>query len=178
MPSGGDPAYFISTMDDLRLRLADMQQQILDDTYADLLLNSFPKEIVFIRQMHPRDRSFTPEKIKQTVINFPIDELSRKSSAPTVTGRGAAMAAASRSDQSHQCKAFGHYHRDWLGVANTNGSKRKPKKGKKGRSGDPSPKWCSYHKTNTHSDAECHNCLLYTSPSPRDKRQSRMPSSA
>ena len=23
-----------------------------------------------------------------------------------------------------------------------------------------------------------HNCLLYTSPSPRDKRQSRMPSSA
>ena len=24
----------------------------------------------------------------------------------------------------------------------------------------------------------CHLCLLYTSPSPRDKRQSRMPSSA
>ena len=24
----------------------------------------------------------------------------------------------------------------------------------------------------------CHGCLLYTSPSPRDKRQSRMPSSA
>ena len=28
------------------------------------------------------------------------------------------------------------------------------------------------------SDAELNNCLLYTSPSPRDKRQSRMPSSA
>ena len=26
--------------------------------------------------------------------------------------------------------------------------------------------------------ALCMNCLLYTSPSPRDKRQSRMPSSA
>ena len=25
---------------------------------------------------------------------------------------------------------------------------------------------------------KCHTCLLYTSPSPRDKRQSRMPSSA
>ena len=25
---------------------------------------------------------------------------------------------------------------------------------------------------------ECNGCLLYTSPSPRDKRQSRMPSSA
>ena len=27
-------------------------------------------------------------------------------------------------------------------------------------------------------DVEVHICLLYTSPSPRDKRQSRMPSSA
>ena len=26
--------------------------------------------------------------------------------------------------------------------------------------------------------SQIHNCLLYTSPSPRDKRQSRMPSSA
>ena len=28
------------------------------------------------------------------------------------------------------------------------------------------------------TDAPVDNCLLYTSPSPRDKRQSRMPSSA
>ena len=55
MPFGGDPTDFISTMDDLRLRLADMGEQILDDTYADLLLNYFPKEFAFIRQMHHRD---------------------------------------------------------------------------------------------------------------------------
>ena len=54
----------ISTMDDLRLRLADMGEQILDDTYTDLLLNSFPKEFTFIRQMHRRGRSFTLEQIK------------------------------------------------------------------------------------------------------------------
>ena len=72
MPSGGDPNDFISTMDDLRLRLADMGEQILDDTYADPLLNSFPKEFAFIRQMHHRDRSFTLEQIKQTAINFHI----------------------------------------------------------------------------------------------------------
>ena len=120
------------------------------------MLNSFPKEFAFIRQMHHRDRSFTLEQIKQTAINFHIDELSRKSSAPTVAGRGAAMAAASRSDQCHQCKAFGHYQRDCPGVAKTSGSKRKPKKGKKSRSGVPSPKWCSYHKTNLHSDSQCH----------------------
>ena len=142
--------------------MADLGEQILDD--ADLFLNSFPKEFAFIRQMHHRDRSFTLEQMKQTAINFHIDELSRKSSVPTVAGRGAAMAAASRSEQCHQCKAFGHYQRDCPGVAKTNGSKRKPKKGKKGRTGDPSPKWCS--------------CLLYTSPSPRDLSTSRMPSSA
>ena len=115
-------------------------------TLADLL-NSFPKEFAFIRQMHHRDGSFTLEQIKQTVINFHIDERSRKSSAPTLAGRGAEMAAASRSDQCHQCKAFDHYQRDCPGVAKTNGSERKPKKVKKVRSGDPSPKWCSYHKT-------------------------------
>ena len=64
------------------------------------------------------------------------------------------MAAASRGDQCHQRKAF--YQRDCPGVTKTNGSKRKPKKGKKGRSRDPLPKRCSYHKTNSHSDCQCH----------------------
>ena len=48
------------------LRLADMGEEILDDTYADLLLNSIPKEFEFIKQMHHRDRSFTLDQIKQT----------------------------------------------------------------------------------------------------------------
>ena len=114
--------------------------------------------------MHHRDRSFI---LEQTAINFHIDELSRTSSAPTVVGRKTAMAAASHNDQCHQCKAFGHYQRDCPWVAMTNGSKRKPKKGKKGRIGDPhpsgvpttndpSPKWCFCHKTNSHSDSQCH----------------------
>ena len=151
MPSGGDPTDFISTIDDMRPRLADIRERILDDTYANP-----PKQFAFTRQIHHRNRSFTLEQIKKTAINFHIDELSRKLSAPTVARGGAAMAAASRSDQCHQCKAFGHYQRDCPGVAKTNGSNRKPKKGKKGRSGDPSPKWCSYHKTNSHSDSQCH----------------------
>ena len=54
MPSGDDPTDFMSTMDDLRLRLAITGEQILDDTYTDLLLNSFPTEFAFIRQMYHR----------------------------------------------------------------------------------------------------------------------------
>ena len=34
------------------------------------------------------------------------------------------------------------------------------------------------HKGNSLVGDDKYNCLLYTSPSPRDKRQSRMPSSA
>ena len=47
MKPGGDPVDFIATMDDLRLRLEDTGEKILDDTYADVLLNSFPKEFEF-----------------------------------------------------------------------------------------------------------------------------------
>ena len=93
-----------------------MGEIILDDTYADLLLNSFPKEFAFIRRMNHRDWPFTLEQIVQTAINFHTDELSRKSSARTVAGGGAAMVAASRSDQCHQCKAFGHHQRDCPGA--------------------------------------------------------------
>ena len=47
MRAGSDPTDFMAKMDDLRLRLADMGEEILDDTYADLLLISFPKEFEF-----------------------------------------------------------------------------------------------------------------------------------
>ena len=35
-----------------------------------------------------------------------------------------------------------------------------------------------YHPDKNPGDSKAEDCLLYTSPSPRDKRQSRMPSSA
>ena len=66
------------------------------------------------------------------------------------------MTAASRTDQCYQCNAFGGYQRYCPGVAKRSGFKRKRKKGKKGRSGDPSPKWCSYYKTSSDSDSQCH----------------------
>ena len=46
----------------------------------------------------------------------------------------------------------------------------------------PEEKICDHLKTfvddGKYSDEECNNCLLYTSPSPRDRTRSRMPSSA
>ena len=82
MRAGYDPTNFIAKMNDLRLRLADMGEGILEDTYADQLLNSFPKEFEFIKQTHHRDRSFTLDQIKQTATNFYIKELSRNRPGP------------------------------------------------------------------------------------------------
>ena len=38
--------------------------------------------------------------------------------------------------------------------------------------------WITVTPANGNASTQCTICLLYTSPSPRDKRQSRMPSSA
>ena len=61
----------------------------------------------------------------------------------------------------HNCKVKGHY------------ANKCP--AKKPLPGDTTTKWCSLHKTWSHSDNECmaqqataQSCLLYTSPSPRD----------
>ena len=70
--AGSDPTDLIAKMEDLRLRLVDMGEEVLDDTYADLLLNPFPKEFELMKQMHHRDRSFTLDQIKQTATNFTL----------------------------------------------------------------------------------------------------------
>ena len=138
---GGDPVDFIAAMDDLRLRLEDMEEEILDNTYADMLLN--------------RDRSVNTEEIEQTATNFHIQDLCRKSSAPFISWRGAAIATVSSSVQCHHCNASGHLNRECLIIAQTNRPHSGKKKCKKRKGGDFSPWWCSYHKTATHRDAKC-----------------------
>lgn len=151
--SGGDPINFFAAMDDLKLGLSHMDEQVSEEVYLDIILKaiSHESEFKFIWDMHYRQPSPSVEDLKRTAMNYYIDEQSRTSSSPAVSGRGAAMAAASSTDQ---CKAFGHYKRDCPTLAR----KSRPKQWKKGkkRSGDPSPKWCSLHKTNKHGDAECH----------------------
>ena len=66
------------------------------------------------------------------------------------------MAAASSSDQCHNCKASGHFKRDCPNLVQNNRSNRGKKKGKNSKGGDPSPKWYSYHKAATQSDEQCH----------------------
>ena len=97
--SGRDPTDFIAEVDDLRVRLEDMGEQVSDDLIEDIILRDLPKEYDRIRQQSHSDRAFDLQKIKYTGVNMFIDEFSRnRSSDPTVAGRGVAMAVARNDD--------------------------------------------------------------------------------
>ena len=97
MKSGRDPTDFIAEVDDLRVRLEDLGEQVSDDLIEDVILRSLPKEHDLLRQQSHSDRAFDLQKIKSTAVNMFIDEFSRNTSSdPTVAGRRVAMAVASR----------------------------------------------------------------------------------
>ncbi|CAN0363270.1 unnamed protein product, partial [Ascophyllum nodosum] len=96
-------------------------------------LRALPKEYDFVRQQSHMNRNFGLTGIQTTAINMFIDDLSRKSSASAVAGRGVAMQAT----QAH-------------------GKKQQNKRGKDNKKrGGGASKCCSFHRTRTHSDAEC-----------------------
>ena len=90
MTAGCHPVDFNATVDDLRLGLEDMGEKILGDTHAVMPHNTVSKEFEFIKKIRPRDPSFNLEQIKQTAVNFHIDDLCRIPSAPSIFWRGAA----------------------------------------------------------------------------------------
>ena len=117
-------------------------------------LTSAP-EFHFIREMHYRNEFTSVDCLQDTANRFFVDQQSRKAAGPAVSGRGAAMAASS-SDQCHRCKEFGHFQRDCPKSAQPSRPTKGKKPGKKrGSGGSGQSKWCSFHRTKTHSDAEC-----------------------
>ena len=110
-----------------------MGETLADKSYKDIIIRALPKEYDFFRQQSNINRNFGLTGIKTTAINTFIDDLSRKSSASAVAGRGVAMQATQGHGKKQQYK--------------------RGKDNKKGGSG--ASKWCSFHRTRTHSDAEC-----------------------
>lgn len=156
MKPGSDPADFFASMEEDRIRLQELGETILDDTFADVLLRALPREYEFVKQLKYRDRSFGLDDIQTTSVNYYIDDLSRKSSAPSIAGRGAAMAASLRDVQCYNCQEYGHYSGDCPKPSQKKHPAKGKKKGRKKGGGGSSQKWCSLHKTTSHSDAECH----------------------
>ena len=105
--------------------------------------------------MHYRNEFISVACLQDTANRFFVDQQSRRAARPAVSGRGAAMAASS-GDQCHRCKEFGNSKRD----CPTSAQPFRPTQGKKqgekrGSGGSGQSMWCSFHRTETHSDAEC-----------------------
>jgi len=145
MEDDSDPQDFFFKTDHLRARLMDMGETISDEVYESLLIDALSKPFEFIKHRHFENPSLGIDSIKNTAINFYIDKHSRQGSS--IAGRGTAMTATSGEGKDSCCKACGHCQRS--GTQN----KGKWKKGKKDK--DSSQKWCSLHKTTSHSDSEC-----------------------
>ncbi|CAB1118025.1 unnamed protein product [Ectocarpus sp. CCAP 1310/34] len=114
-------------------------------------------EFKLIREMHYRDNFTSVDSLQATANRFFVDQQSRNASGPVVSGRGAAMAVASDTDQCRRCKSYGHFQRDCPQQVQKSRPKQSKKKGanKGGGGASVQPKRCSYRNTKTHSDAEC-----------------------
>ena len=93
MKSGEDPIDFFTKLDEQRVRLADMGETLTDESFEDIILRALPKEYDFVRQQSHMNRNFGLTGIKTTATHMFIDDLSRKSSASAIPGRGVAMQA-------------------------------------------------------------------------------------
>ena len=104
--SGGDAIDFFTKGWDLKLRLEVLGEEVSDEVYQDIMLNGLTAapEFRFIREMHYRDEFTSVDHLQQTANRYYIDQRSRNASGPVVSGRGAAMAVASSTDQCHRCK--------------------------------------------------------------------------
>ena len=156
--TGGDPIDFFTKRIDLKIRLQSLGEEV-SEVYPEIMLSGLTKapEYKFIRDMHYREELTSVDRLQVTANRFYVDQQSRNASGSVYSGRGAAMAAFS-SDQGHPCKAYGHFQRDCPQQV----QKNRPKPGKKnwknkrgGGGGSARAKWCSYHNTTAHSDAEC-----------------------
>lgn len=112
--TGGDPIDFFTKGLNLKLRLKGLGEEVSDDVLLDIILSGLTKapEFKFIKEMHYRDEFTSVDRHQETANRFFVDQQSRNASGPVVSGRGAAMAAASSTVQCHGCQAYGHFQRD------------------------------------------------------------------
>ena len=157
--AGGDLIDFFTKGMDLKIRLQGLGEEVSKEVYLEIMLSGLTKapELKFIREMHYREEFTSVDRLLETANRFYVDQQSRNASGPAVSGRGAAMGASS-SDQCPRCEVYGHFQRDCPQQVLKNRPKPGKKRWKKKRSGGgggAQPKWCSYHNTTTHNDAEC-----------------------
>ena len=167
-----------------RSELDKMGDPTSDRRLKDICVQGFTAEYKDIKLMMYRDSTFDIDQMQSTMRHLCLDYLSRNNGAKGgIPGRGVAMA--SETSACSHCATEGHVARKYgkkRGETNKSGGdaggdhdkKQKGKKyfGKKtgskagGAKGASARKWCSVHKTTTHSDE---GCYAHGAPLPEPK---------
>ena len=159
MGYGEDPKDFFFKMKNLRVRLKDMGEVISDERFEDIILHAITTDYDCVRQISFLERDFGLKETKSAMGNMFIDSLS-SSSAKRIAGREEVMQSSSGGSgvQRFNCQQRGHRRRDCPQPLRPKPKQQKQthkKKHWKKAGGEPSPKWCSLHKTTNHSETEC-----------------------
>ena len=107
----GDPVDVFTNRLDLKLRFEVLGEEVSNEVYQDIMVNALTAapELRFIQQKHYHDEFTSVDHLQLTANSYYIDQRSRSAWGPVVSGRGAAVAVASSTDQSHQCTEFGDF---------------------------------------------------------------------
>ena len=178
MRSDEDPDDFFYKRDRCRDRLNSVtpKEGPSDRRYEDIILQCLPPEYDRIRQRYFEREDCNPADIRRMMSKIFSDNLPRSHSDSSrgIAGRGVAMQATGRhlsKINCYYCNKFGHFKNDCIDFkAARHQNRRRRQRHHKQRGGhqpdQPKPGgqhqqkgggqlWCSYHKTTTHSDADC-----------------------
>ena len=142
MEEGQDPDNYTIVLVEIRGRMQEMGEKILDERFEDILLQGLTNDYEFVKMTSFHSPNFGINEIQSMKRNLYIDRLSRPGHVNKLAGRGAAMATTkgSRKVRCYNYQEFGHMKRD-----STNSKEER----------SATPKWCSLHNSTTHSDNEC-----------------------
>ena len=179
MRSNEDPDDFPYKKDRRRDRLNSVtpKEGSSDRRYEDIILRCLPPEYDRIRQTHFERKDCNLVDIWRMMSEIYADNVARSHSDSSrgIAGRGVAVQATERDLSKincHYCNKFGHYKNDcadFKAAHHQKGRRRQRQHKQQGGHQPDQPKpggqhqqrggekmWCSYHKTTTHNDADCH----------------------
>ena len=169
MEPGKDPDKFFSILDECRDLLQEMGQTVHNKRYEDIILRALPIEYERVLTASYERRDFGLDDIRHMVHTMYVDNLSRPSNAKPVAGRGIAMQVAGHTGSNVPCTYC-------IGLGHATHTRLRPLEEKRASAwappvGPASPmftaapgaarkmtdgkQWCSFHRSATHSDADC-----------------------
>ena len=146
MAAGTDPDDFLAEVERLRTELGDLGETVSDNRVWEIIMDALPTSYDHIREAAILNDKFSLDQLKSSMRRTYAHQVrSVRQESDTVTAMSASKSSFTRTKgRCHLCRQSGHYQRECPRRQELS-TKKVPK----------SKKWCSFHKSTTHSDKEC-----------------------